>query len=151
MTTRLTTAEFLAAYDPTTRKQRARPRSREHDEQCRVIRWARANADRYPQLALLHAIPNGGHRTAVTAAKMKAEGALAGVPDLSLPCARGKHHGLYIELKTEDRKPRKGGAGGLTREQRVVIERLRWEGYAVVVAYGAQEAIDALEKYLTTD
>lgn len=71
----------------------------EHQEQCKVIDWKWLNMGRYPELINLFAIPNGGARDAITGALLKAEGVLAGVPDLFLGCARGGYHGLFIELK----------------------------------------------------
>ena len=34
----------------------------EHEEQRALVAWADLMANRFPQLRLLHAIPNGGHR-----------------------------------------------------------------------------------------
>jgi hypothetical protein len=59
---------------------------------------------KYPALRMLHAIPNGGHRHKATAARLKAAGVKAGVPDICLPVARGDWHGLYIELKVGKNK-----------------------------------------------
>ncbi|TQF00200.1 MAG: hypothetical protein FKY71_04640 [Spiribacter salinus] len=84
--------------------------TQEHDEQRSLIAWARMAQAKRPELALLHAIPNGGHRNRVAAARIKAEGAARGVPDLCLPVPRGERHGLYIELKA--------GKGRPSREQR---------------------------------
>ena len=53
----------------------------EHDEQVLIFKWARLSEGRWPELALLFAIPNGGHRHKAVAAKLKAEGVRAGVPD----------------------------------------------------------------------
>ena len=61
----------------------------EHQEQAALFRWAWFAQVKHPALALLYAIPNGGHRHKAVAARMKAEGVKAGVPDLCLPVARG--------------------------------------------------------------
>ena len=62
------------------------------------VEWFRYS---YPTLSKrLIAVPNGGRRDAVTGAKLKAEGVIAGVADLILlvPC---KGYGaLLIEMKT---------------------------------------------------
>lgn len=113
----------------------------EHREQAALFAWASDNVGRWPELALLFAIPNGGLRHIFTAKKLKAEGVRAGVPDVFLPVARGVHHGLFIEMKA---------AGGRVRPvQRVWIGALQAHGYAVVVAYSAAEAEREIEKYLS--
>jgi hypothetical protein len=70
----------------------------EHSIQVACVEWFRYS---YPMLSKrLFAVPNGGRRDAVTGAKMKAEGVIAGVADLILlvPC---KGYGaLLIEMKT---------------------------------------------------
>jgi len=75
----------------------------EHQEQCALMRMCRLHERKYPGLELIHSIPNGGARHIAVAAKLRAEGVRAGVPDIFLPVPRGSAHGLYIELK------RKGG------------------------------------------
>ena len=65
--------------------------------QIACVNWFRMQ---FPQFrSLLFAIPNGGQRNVVTAARMKKEGVLAGVPDLFLSVPRGEWHGFYIEMK----------------------------------------------------
>lgn len=112
----------------------------EHAEQAALIEWAANVCPRVPELALLYAIPNGGHRTKGTAGRMKAEGTKAGVPDLCLPVARGGHHGLYVEMKV------KGGA--VSDKQKHWIARLRDQGYRVEVCWSTEAAARALEDYL---
>lgn len=76
----------------------------------------------------------------IVAAKMKAEGVRAGVPDLFLPVARQGFHGLWIELKS--------AKGRVTTVQAAWHERLRAQGYRVVVCRGWCEARDEIVKYL---
>ncbi len=79
--------------------QRKRPNDEEHRLQCRCVQWFRYT---YPHLAArLFAVPNGGRRDATTGARLKAEGVLAGVSDLILLVPNQHHHGLLIEMKTE--------------------------------------------------
>lgn len=115
----------------------------EHEEQVRVFEWAAENEERYPQLRYMFAIPNGGHRHPAVAAKLKAEGVKSGVPDICLPCPRKGRHGLFIEMKRADK------TNHTTDEQDGWLIWLRVAGYAVVVAYGADAAIEALENYLS--
>jgi len=63
---------------------------------------------------------------------------------MCLPVPRGEYHGMYIELKR-----RKGGQ--LSEYQKWWIERLKEEGYRVVVARGCDEALQYLIDYLETD
>ena len=113
----------------------------EREEQVNLIRWSTLLSKLHPELRLLHAIPNGGHRNIVTAKKLKAEGVSAGVPDLSLPVPRLDSHGLYVELKR-----RKGGR--LSDEQTWWIAELRRQGYRVEVCRGWDKARAAIETYL---
>lgn len=113
----------------------------EHEEQKAVMKWAAIMSNQYPVLRLLHAIPNGGPRNPVTAARLKAEGVKAGVPDLCLPVARQGYHAFYIELKR-----RKGGQ--VKPEQKQWIEDLQAQGNRVDVCRGFDEAIKALLDYL---
>ena len=71
----------------------------EESHQTALFAWAALHANECPQLRLLLAIPNGGLRNKVTAGKLKAQGVKAGVPDIFLPVARGRYHGLWIEMK----------------------------------------------------
>jgi hypothetical protein len=113
----------------------------EHAEQAALFRRAEFARPRLPELALLHAIPNGGHRHKATAARLKAEGVKRGVPDVCLPVARNGAHGLYIELKTERGKP--------TPEQLGWIRALRRQGFAAEVCHGWESARSMIEHYLT--
>lgn len=113
----------------------------EHDEQVALVAWARLEGRRRPELALLVAIPNGGHRHPAVAGKLRAEGVSAGFPDLFLPAARGPYHGCFIELKRRQ-------SGNVTRDQHAWHEALRAQGYRVEVCRGWDAARAALLAYL---
>lgn len=113
----------------------------EHQHQVALLTWARNHVDRWPPLALLHAIPNGGQRGKAQAARLKAEGVLAGIPDLFLPYALRGFHGLYIEMKVGANKP--------SAEQRRVMGLLEAAGYICRVCWSAEEARQVLLWYLT--
>ena len=113
----------------------------EHQHQCEVIDWRDELLERWPVLGLLHAIPNGGKRDKVTGAKLKAEGALAGMPDLCLPVARHGFHALYVEMKTP--------SGSLQPIQKKRIAELEAEGNRCYVAYNFNAAIDEISRYLS--
>lgn len=96
---------------------------------------------KYPDLALMFHVPNGGRRDKREAALMAAEGVRAGVPDIVLAAPSGQYHGLFIELKR-----RKGGK--VSPAQMAWIDALNRRGYAAVVCHGFDEAIDTIKKYL---
>lgn len=114
----------------------------EHAEQCALISWwdwqARA---RGVEPDLLFAIPNGGKRNAVTGARLKAEGARRGVPDLFLAYPKNGFGGLFLELK-------KSKGGKTSPEQKAMLERLANAGYAACVCHGFQEAKNHICVYL---
>ena len=101
----------------------------EHEEQVAFVTWFRHT---YPDVRII-AIPNGGARHPKTAADLKAEGVLPGVPDLFVPEWR-----LWIEMKRQ-----KGGR--VSEEQKDMIKYLDGVGYASIVAHGAEDAIEQLE------
>lgn len=77
---------------------RKRPSDEEHRIQCSCVRWFNLQ---YPSLkGRLFAVPNGGKRDEVTAAKLIAEGVVAGVADLVLLKSNSHYGALLIEMKT---------------------------------------------------
>ena len=113
----------------------------EAEEQAALFHWAGLMQGQYPELKLLHHIPNGGYRNKREAASLQREGVKAGVPDICLPVARNGCHGLYIELKR-----RKGGR--LSPSQACWMEQLKKQGYQVAVCYGWVEAKNIIVQYL---
>ena len=124
-------------------KLRHKPRNLEHAEQAALFRWVRFRVQRWPELELLHAIPNGGDRHPAVAAKLKAEGVRRGVPDICLPVPRGLWHGLYIELKA--------GTNGASPEQRQWISALREQGFRAEVCRGWEAAARLIAEHLEQD
>lgn len=112
----------------------------EECEQIVLFRWAEFSVGQYPELELLYHIPNEGKRSAVTGARLKAQGLKSGVPDVCLPTAHGGYIGLYIEMKVKPNKP--------TENQKRWLRALREAGHMVAVCYGFEEARDLIEKYL---
>jgi hypothetical protein len=112
----------------------------EHQHQVNVVRWSMLHRDIYPELKLLHAIPNGGRRDAVEAKHLQDEGLKPGVPDLDLPVARRGYHGLRIEMK----RPK----GKESSEQKWWREELAAQGYFVEVCHGWESAVRVIEWYL---
>lgn len=112
----------------------------EHQEQAALIRLCRLKETKYPELAMLFAVPNGGVRHIGTAVKLKAEGVKPGVPDLFLPVPRGGHHGLFIEMKAVK--------GKVSKEQLWWLSSLEAQGYHAEVCYGWESAAKVIEDYL---
>lgn len=120
----------------------ASPTATEHEEQAALFAWADATQTQRPELAMLFAIPNGGARHPAVGAMLKGEGVRAGYPDIALDVARGRWHGLRIEMKRADH------SNHATPEQLTWLERLRQYGYMAVVCYGCTEAVDVIVAYL---
>lgn len=98
--------------------------------------------------AVMH-IPNGGQRNAIVAAKLKAQGTVAGYPDIMVfeivenrliaDSLSGYYMGLAIELKVWPNKP--------TPEQLAIHEILRDAGWRVAVCYGLGEVDKVAREY----
>lgn len=132
----------LAAVERLQARESAKKRraDREHAEQVALMDWARLQAKALPELDLLFAVPNGGKRHPATAAKMKAEGQKAGVPDLILPVQRAGFAGLFVELKA--------GKNTASAEQKSWLDRLIQQGYCCYIAYGWIAARRLIAEYL---
>lgn len=109
----------------------------EHDTQAAFFKWA--SLQHIDGIELLHAIPNGGERHPAVAAKLKAEGVKAGVPDVYWPVARGAFVGLAIEFKHGNNNP--------TKEQSDRIERMLRNGWCVTVCRDWEAAVRFLKGY----
>ena len=120
--------------------------------QCSAITAVRAiaaSAGVDPRLCM-H-IPNGGQRNAIVGAKLKAQGTVAGYPDimvhhrsamfdLDVTDAFGQFYcGLAIELKVWPNKP--------SEAQEAIHALLRNAGWRVVVCYGLDEVIETTKNY----
>lgn len=112
----------------------------EHEEQCALFELAAWHERQYPWLENLFAIPNGGLRNRVVAAKLKRGGVKAGVLDVFLAVPSGKYHGLFIEMKAPGRK--------LTKDQVKFRDRASKQGYKVVVCYQADVAFKQILFYM---
>lgn len=138
MSTEMTLAEYRAML--ASQKQRAPQDNREHREQVALFEWAAMNEARMPELAMLFAIPNGGQRHPAVAAKLRAEGQRAGVPDICLAAARGEYHALWIELKAP--------GGTVKAHQQAWIDALNAQQHRAIVCYGWYVAASTIVEYL---
>lgn len=116
------------------------PLPTEAQEQAAVLEWAAIMRAREPALALLYASPQGElYRQQHW--RPKVSGVSPGLPDLHLPVARHGFHSLWIEMK-------RAKGGRLSEAQLWWGEQLRLQGHQVIVAHGAERAIEWLKRYL---
>ena len=106
----------------------------EHDEQAAFVEWLEW------QGIPVFAIPNGSNKSKAAAAKFKAEGLRAGVPDLMIPAPTEQYAGLFVEMK--DAKN-----GTLSKEQKEWLSLLTDMGYATAACWGVDEAIKCFKSY----
>ena len=119
-------------------KQRKKPDDEEHRIQVDCVRWFRLQ---YPEYAdILFAIPNGGRRDAITGAKLKDEGVIAGVSDLIFLKANRFYGSLCIEMK----KP----GGRQSESQKTFEEAVRAFKGKYVICYSLEEFQAVVADYL---
>lgn len=119
-------------------------------EQKIIFDWANFNLAKYPMLRFLNSSANGMKTTIKTAIRAKKTGMKKGYPDIFLPHPNKDYHGLFIELKRKENKTLKLSKGRVTPEQVQWINYLNSVGYLAIIAYGAEEAINAIKDYLNT-
>lgn len=115
----------------------------EEIEQAKLIKWSHKVAVRelMPALRWLHHSPNGGKRTPLVGAQMKALGVKPGFPDLILPVQDAMlHSGLVIEMKSD--------TGRTSDTQKEWLAHFEAQGWEIRVARSAQEARSILCLYL---
>lgn len=117
----------------------------EHAHQTALFCWAALPETRehFPGIELMFAIPNGGERNKIVAAKMKAEGVKAGVLDIFLPLPKGNFHGMFLEMKKHPNKP--------TEEQHKFAIAVQNKGYYCAVAYSWLQACDIIANYFNCE
>lgn len=113
----------------------------EHAEQRAFFAWLMLmkNRQTYPLAHMAYAIPNGGERNPIVAARLKAEGVKSGVPDVCWPVPCGMYAGLYIEMKVK--------GGNVSENQGIWHKELRSTGYAVGVCWGWRQARQCFHEY----
>lgn len=108
----------------------------EHNLQVACINWFKMQ---YPKL-IIYAVANGGNRNIITAKKLKAEGVLAGVPDLHIPINNHDYNSLYIEMKHGRNKP--------TTKQKEIMRQLEMFGNKCVVCNSFDGFVKEVKEYL---
>ena len=119
-------------------KTRRKPRDEEHRLQSACVRWYRLQ---YPKMKHnLFSVPNGGKRDSITGAKLKAEGALAGVADLILLKSNRYYGALLLELKTSK--------GRQSESQIEWQHKITADGYKYVVVRSIEDFQREVRDYL---
>ena len=114
-------------------------KNNEHLAQTLLVKWFRLQ---YPLMAkCLWAIPNGGARHIGTAIKLKQEGVTAGVSDLFLMIPANGLHGLFIEMKAQE-------GAKIQQNQIDFLNLAESMGYGAEVAYGFEDGVEKIKKYL---
>lgn len=117
----------------------------EDGEQTALFAWLAMNVFHTPELAYAFAIPNGGMRDKITAARLKAQGVRPGVPDTMFPVIRYVDNkwwpGMWVEMKKV-----KGGKLHDANQLRWG-EFLRGQGYAHFLCKGYYEAREPIKWY----
>lgn len=127
---------MIAKKKATTRK---RPSDEEHRIQCSCVRWF--NLKHRKLKGRLFAVPNGGKRDALTGAKLKAEGVVAGVADLILLVPNRFYGALLVEMKTL--------TGRQSKSQKNWEQIITSEGdYKYVVCHSLDDFIREVDDYL---
>lgn len=125
----------------------------EHAEQASLVSWFKTLAHRDLAKMLVN-IPNGARRTRWEAARAKAEGLTAGAPDLFLFVARGRWHGLAIEMKWQTEEWTKGKPhterSYQSPDQREWQRIAEGQGYRYEVVRTAEQGRKLIEEYLNT-
>jgi len=112
---------------------------KEADLQKSCVKWFR---HQYPNI-LLHHSPNEGKRSPQYMNWLKTLGTLPGCPDILIFEARGKWHGLAIEMKAP--------GGKLTDNQEWFIQKLQAAGWQCHECRGIEEFMSIVIKYLLTE
>ena len=127
---------MLAQKRATTRKK---PSDEEHRIQCSCVRWF--NLKHRKLKGKLFAVPNGCKRDALTGAKLKAEGVVAGVADLILLVPNRFYGALLVEMKTL--------TGRQSKSQKDWEQIITSEGdYKYVVCHSPDDFIREVDDYL---
>lgn len=110
--------------------------------QQHVIKWSQQPyiRDKWPELRLLHHIPNERQCSPALGMQLKLAGVRRGVPDLHLPVPRGEYAALWLEMKT--------GTGVSSAEQEWWIRELNASGSFAEICHGWESAVRVIEWYM---
>lgn len=126
----------------------------EMQESIALMEWAallKIPRTKYKISDLLFHLANEGKRTSFGGHMMVKMGLKKGLPDYLFACPQFTndeviHLGMFIEMK--HRYLKKSTSGGLSIDQKKMLTLLDAVGYKCIVAYGWEEARDAILEYL---
>ncbi len=101
--------------------------------------WIAFKAAKDWRYKLIYAIPNGGYRHKLVAAKLKREGVKAGVWDIAIDVPSRGFHGARVEIKTSK--------GKLTKEQEDMRLLYLQAGYLPVIIRSTDQFINFIQEY----
>lgn len=104
--------------------------------QTQCVKWFRYQ---YPHL-VIYAVPNGGSRNVREAQRLKSEGVLAGVADLTILLPQGKS--LYIEMKVKGNRQ--------TPNQKEFQQKAEALGHKYYVCYSFEDFEKVVKQELIT-
>ena len=104
--------------------------------QTQCVKWFRYQ---YPHL-VIYAVPNGGSRNVREAQRLKSEGVLAGVADLTILLPQGKS--LYIEMKVKGNRQ--------TLNQKEFQQKAEALGHKYCVCYSFEDFEKVVKQELIT-
>lgn len=104
--------------------------------QTQCVKWFRYQ---YPHL-VIYAVPNGGSRNVREAQRLKSEGVLAGVADLTILLPEGKS--LYIEMKVKGNRQ--------TPNQKEFQQKAEALGHKYYVCYSFEDFEKVVKQELIT-
>lgn len=107
----------------------------EDEEQMTLVQWMS-----YNNIPHFH-IPNGTNKTFWQAKRFKKLGLKSGIPDLMIPVAKGKFHGLFVEMKRKKKY-------NISPTQQYWLDKLNEYGYLAVACAGFMEAKKVIWDYL---
>lgn len=113
----------------------------EHDEQVQFFIYMRILEDEgVTEAGMAFAVPNGVRVASIKTAKRAVnEGMRAGVPDILIPVARDKRHGLAIEMKIPPNRS--------TAKQKEWQQKFRMRGWEVAECHSAKHALKVFIEY----
>lgn len=104
--------------------------------QTQCVKWFRYQ---YPNF-VIYAVPNGGSRNVREAQRLKSEGVLAGVADLTILLPQGKS--LYIEMKVKGNRQ--------TPNQKEFQQKAEALGHKYYVCYSFEDFEKVVKQELIT-
>jgi hypothetical protein len=113
----------------------------EHDEQVQFFIYMRILEDEgITEAGMAFAVPNGVRVASIKTAKRAVnEGMRAGIPDILIPVARDKRHGLAIEMKIPPNRS--------TAKQKEWQQKFRMWGWEVAECHSAKHALKVFIDY----